>query len=150
MKRIRRIEQAALEKLANLGIKLRNFKRPINLSINGGERAFYNLPQHDEKDWFREYVKHCLEKGMNPKDVEKLTREAYGLLRFKQALAGSSDGSQLGALFAVSGHVLPDDAKQVYQSALVEFDSRVRQRVYDSRVRQSEREFMIHQMSQRV
>jgi len=124
MKGIRKIQQEALERLTERGIELRRFRKPVALPMRGGERYRYNLPAHNETTWFRAYVQHCLEKGTSSERIEELAREAYGLLRYKQALAGSSDGSPLAAFFALSGHVLPNDAKRVHQRALEEYDEK--------------------------
>lgn len=118
----KKAEKRALSLLERLGINLKVLKTITNLRLNDGRD--YTLPPHSEKAWFREYIKNLIEeRGMNPEKIEDLTRESYASLRYKQALAGSSDGSGLGAMLALGGHVETNHAKEVYQAALKEYDS---------------------------
>lgn len=115
------IEQLAAYELLRRGITLGKVQRQ-RITIYGED---FNLPTHDERAWFRNYVRHCIrEKGMSSDEAAPVAREAYALLRYKQALAGSSDGSQFSAFMAAT-HVPDDKAKEIYSKALKDFDSRV-------------------------
>jgi len=118
----KKVEKKALSLLDKLGIDLKVFKTSATLVLDGKQ---YTLPPHDEKAWFVSYLKNLIEeRGINPANIEKLTREAYGCLRYKQVLAGSSDGSTLGSVLALNGHVNRDNAKEVYKNSLKEYDSK--------------------------
>ena len=53
---------------------------------------------------------------------EEATREAYALLRYKQYLAGMSDGSSLGAVMGLLMGVGTERAKEAYREALQKYD----------------------------
>jgi len=118
---MRKIEKEALEQLANREITLRVFRRDTQIQLYG---KTYQVPAHSEIAWFRSYLSDCLERGMTARDIIGLTRESYALLRYKQALTGSSDGSQLGATLAMTGHVQGNNAKEAYHAALREYDEK--------------------------
>jgi|TARA_Y100000034_G_scaffold19272_1_gene21682 hypothetical protein len=117
------IEKKVLHQLMKKGISLNKFVNPRIVFMFGKD---YHLPVHNEKDWFLGYIEVYIEDNkMDPLKINELTRELYGLLRYKQALAGSSYGSSLGAKLALSGHIGDRFAKEVYSKSLLEYDSKV-------------------------
>lgn len=105
--------------LRNRKIKLLNFKDITRKTLYGEE---FSLPVHNEERWLKGYIKQCIKEGMNPEDITPLARESYALLRYKQALAGSSGGTSFESFFAMF-NVPTDTAKVVYNEAKKEFDS---------------------------
>ena len=119
-KNIKSTEQKVVDELGRRGITLSNFKDITRKTLYKDE---FSLPAHNEKTWLREYIKDCIKEGMSPEEIMPLARKSYALLRYKQALTGSSDGTKIGAFLAM--HHVPDDgAKEVYDEALNEFDSK--------------------------
>jgi len=117
------IEQKAIDELNRRGVTLERFNHPTNLKICGED---FLVPAHDERSWFEKYVRDCIKRGMNPKRIGDITRESYALLRYKQALTGSSNGSELGAILTLSSHGVGYHAKIIYQKALEEYDSKIK------------------------
>ena len=111
----------AIKQLERRGIKLQKRSREIYY-LAGYRRV---LPKHDEKVWFRNYFRDCT-RGQIVRDCymspEEATREAYALLRYKQYLAGMSDGSSLGAVMGLLMGVGTERAKEAYREALQKYD----------------------------
>ncbi len=115
---VKKLELAISEGILLLearGIHLHKIQKQTVVQLEGRRRI---LPPHDEREWFGEYFKECMLQGKN---ISVAARESYALLRYKQDLAGMSDGSPLGSLFGMtmSGN---DNSKEIYQAALREYD----------------------------
>lgn len=117
----RKLEQMIAEAVHQLearNIKLRRIHKPTVVYLGGRRRV---LPPHNERAWFAEYFKeNILEKSMTP---EQATRESYALLRYKQDLAGMSDGSNLAAMFGLMMGGVSERPEEVYHTALEEYDT---------------------------